>query len=236
MKILPAIDLKDGRCVRLVQGKMDQAKVYDDDPVAVAGAFSRAGAEMIHVVDLDGAFSGVGSANRAILKSIIGNVNVPIQFGGGIRSELDVEAIIDAGVERVVLGTLAYESPEKLESLVRKFGARICVGIDALDGQVKTRGWEHTTEVSAIEFACAVKDLGVERVVYTDISRDGMLSGANVEQTCELARQSQLKVTASGGVSSLDDIHRLRAANEPLVDSVIIGKALYENRFKLEDA
>ena len=236
MTILPAIDLKGGNCVRLVQGKIDQATVYDANPVAVARSFARAGAEMIHVVDLDGAFAGAGSANRAILKEIIDSVSVPIQFGGGIRTEDDVVEIVNAGVQRIVLGTLAHESPETLSSLVKKFASRICVGIDAFAGKLRTRGWQKSTEVSAVEFACAVKSLGVERVVYTDIARDGMLVGANVEQTCELARTAGLHVTASGGISSLDDIRRLRASNEPLVDSVIIGKALYENKFKLEDA
>jgi phosphoribosylformimino-5-aminoimidazole carboxamide ribotide isomerase len=236
MMILPAIDLKGGRCVRLVQGQFDQATIYDADPVEVARSFASAGAEMIHVVDLDGAFSGTGSPNRAILKKIVGSVSVAIQFGGGIRTEEDVEQIIDAGVQRVVLGTIAHESPQVLSSLVNRFASRICVGIDALDGELRTRAWQKTTGMSALEFARAVKSLGVERVVYTDIARDGTLTGINIEQTCELARNSELHVTASGGISSLDDIRRLRECEEPLIDSAIVGKALYENRFKLGDA
>jgi phosphoribosylformimino-5-aminoimidazole carboxamide ribotide isomerase len=236
MMILPAIDLKGGRCVRLVQGQIDQATLYDADPVAVAMAFARAGAEMIHVVDLDGAFTGAGSGNRELLKEMIARISVPIQFGGGIRTEDDVEEVVNAGVQRVVLGTLAHDSPQTLSSLVKRFRSRICVGIDVFAGKLRTRGWQTTTDASAIEFACAMKSLGVERVIYTDIARDGTLSGVNLEQTCELARTAKLHVTASGGVSSLDDIKRLRNANEPLVDSLIVGKALYENRINLEDA
>lgn len=236
MMILPAIDLKSGSCVRLVQGKIDSVTVYDNDPVAVAKSFVASGAEMIHVVDLDGAFAVGESRNRSILKEIIANVDVPIEFGGGIRSEQDVEEIVNTGVARVVLGTLAHESTAVLSSLVKRFGMRICVGIDALDGKLKTRGWQRDTDTSAIEFACEVARLGVKRVVYTDIARDGMLTGANILHTCALARAAQLQVTASGGISSLDDIKHLRGANEPLVDSVIVGKALYENKFKLEDA
>ena len=236
MIILPAIDLKGGRCVRLVQGKIDQETVYEENPVAVARSFAVAGAKMIHVVDLDGAFSGTSSPNREILKQIVASLSVPIQFGGGMRTEEDVEEIVNAGVARVVIGTIAHESPEVLSSLVRRFTSRICVGIDALEGKLRTRGWQKTTGVSAIEFARAVKNLGVERVVYTDIARDGTLTGVNIEQTCELARSSGLRVTASGGISNLNDISRLRDANEPLVDSVIVGKALYDKKFKLEDA
>ena len=222
--------------MRLVQGQIDQATVYEANPVKVAQSFARAGAEMIHVVDLDGAFSGTSSPNRAILKELACSVSVAIQFGGGIRTVEDVEDIIDAGVERVVLGTLAHESPEVLSVLVKKFASRVCVGIDAFEGKLRTRAWQKTTGVSALEFAYAVKSVGVERVVYTDIARDGTLTGINVEQTCELARKSGMHVTASGGISSLDDIRRLRDCDEPLIDSAIVGKALYEKRFNLEDA
>ena len=236
MMILPAIDLKGGRCVRLVQGQIDQATVYEANPVTVARSFARAGAEMIHVVDLDGAFAGTSSPNRAILKELTGSVSVAIQFGGGIRTVEDVEDILDAGAQRVVLGTLAHESPELLSVLVKRFASRICVGIDAFDGNLRTRAWQKTTGVSALEFARMVKSLGVERVVYTDIARDGTLTGINVEQTCELARKCGMHLTASGGISSLDDIRRLRDCDEPLIDSAIVGKALYEKRFNLEDA
>jgi phosphoribosylformimino-5-aminoimidazole carboxamide ribotide isomerase len=236
MMILPAIDLKEGRCVRLAQGRMASVKVYDQDPVAVAQTFAAGGAEMIHVVDLDGAFAGRESANRAIVKKIIDTVNLPVEFGGGVRTVGDVEQLLELGVAQVILGTLALESNATLSLLVKRFGSRITVGIDAFEGEVKTRGWKQGTNARAIDFACAVAGVGVERLIYTDIARDGMLTGPNIEQTCEIARASQVRVTASGGISSLDDLRRLQDADEPLVDSVIIGKALYEGRFTLKEA
>jgi len=236
MKILPAIDLQQGRCVRLTQGRLSGVKVYDGDPVDVAKVFAAAGAEMIHVVDLDGAFAGRESANRVIVKQIIESVQIPVEFGGGLRTLADIENLFELGVTQVVLGTLATESQETLIQLVKRFGSRICVGIDALDGTVMTRGWVKDANANAVEFACAVAALGVERVIFTDISRDGMLTGPNIEQTCEIARVAKVHVTAAGGISSLADIMRVRDAGESLVDSIIIGKALYEGRFSLAEA
>lgn len=236
MKIIPAIDLKNGRCVRLTQGRKADVTVYEADPVAVAQSFAAAGAEMIHVVDLDGAFQGGESRNRAVLAKIVETVAAPIEFGGGIRSREEVQHLCDIGVARVVLGTVAAESPAHLREFVNRFGSKICVGIDARDGHVMTRGWETATHVMAVELARVVAGCGVERIVYTDIARDGMLTGPNVEQTLAVARTAQVRVTASGGVSSLDDIKRLRDSGELLLDSVIVGKALYEGKFKLEEA
>jgi phosphoribosylformimino-5-aminoimidazole carboxamide ribotide isomerase len=236
MQIIPAIDLQGGRCVRLTQGLMASARTYDDDPVAVARSFEAAGAERIHVVDLDGAFSGAESPNRAVVKKIVASVSVPVQFGGGVRSVKDVEAVLENGVALVILGTLATESIDQLKLLLDRFSNSICVGIDARDGVVMKQGWAAATNLSAIEFATEVAQLGIERVIYTDIKRDGMLSGPNVEQTVALAQAAQVKVTASGGVSSLADIEQLAAVNEPLVDSVIVGRALYERRFTLAEA
>jgi len=236
MIVIPAIDLKDGRCVRLTQGRKSDVTVYNERPVAVAKEFAAAGAEIIHVVDLDGAFSGSRSPNRDVVKQIVANVDVPVEFGGGIRSREDVQALCDAGVTRVVLGTVAAESPQLLKDLAARFGTRICVGIDARDGQVMTRGWESTSPVMAIDLARTVAECGVKRIIYTDIARDGMLVGPNIEQTVAVVRAAQVSVTASGGVSSLDDLKRLRDTNEPLLDSVIVGKALYEAKFKLKDA
>ena len=236
MQVIPAIDLKNGRCVRLTQGRKSDVTVYDENPVAVAQSFAAAGASMIHVVDLDGAFQGGESRNRAVLAKIIEAVDVPIEFGGGIRSREEVQHLCELGVARVVLGTVAAESPAHLREFVNRFSSQICVGIDARDGHVMTRGWETATHVTAIEFARVVASCGVERIVYTDIARDGMLTGPNVEQTLAVVRAANVHVTASGGVSSLDDIKRLRAVGEPLLDSVIVGKALYEGKFKLEEA
>jgi phosphoribosylformimino-5-aminoimidazole carboxamide ribotide isomerase len=236
MIVIPAIDLRDGRCVRLTQGRRSEVTVYNDDPVAVAREFAAAGAEMLHVVDLDGAFSGSGSPNRDVVKQIAANVGVPVEFGGGIRSLEDVQELCDAGVARVVLGTVAAESPQLLKDFVDRFSTRICVGIDAHDGRVMTRGWETTTPVLAVDLARSVADCGVKRIIYTDIARDGMLVGPNIEQTLAVVRAANVSVSASGGVSSLDDLKRLRDTREPLLDSVIVGKALYEGKFKLEDA
>lgn len=236
MFVIPAIDLRDGRCVRLAQGRKSDATVYNENPVAVAKEFAAAGAEMIHVVDLDGAFGEPFSPNRTVVRRIIDEVDVRIEFGGGVRSLPDVQELCDAGVTRMVLGTIAAESPESLKDFVVRFTTRICVGIDARDGVVMTHGWETATPVMAVDLARTVAACGVKRIIYTDIARDGMMVGPNVEQTLAVVRAAQVAVTASGGVSSLDDLKRLRDANEPLLDSVIVGKALYENKFKLEDA
>lgn len=236
MLIIPAIDLKDGRCVRLKQGRKSDVKVYDGDPVEIAKRFEEAGARMLHVVDLDGAFAGNDSSNRKVAQQIIRALGMPVQFGGGLRRVEDVQELIEYGAARVVIGTLAAESPETLERFVQLFGARICVGIDARNGQVLTRGWEKQEPLSAIDLAHRVAAAGVERIIYTDVSRDGMLEGVNVEQTCAMARASGLHVTASGGVSSLADLKLLCEASACGVDSVIVGKALYENRFTLQEA
>ena len=230
MIVIPAIDLRNGRCVRLLQGRKSDVTVYNDNPVEVAAQFASARAEMIHVVDLDGAFSEPDSPNRTVVESILRAVDVPIQFGGGVRSLDDVQRLCDAGVARVVLGTLAAESPESLQEFVDRFGEKICVGVDARDGLVMSRGWENATSIEAVDLARTVAACGVRRIIYTDISRDGTLVGPNIEQTLAVARAADVKVIASGGVSSLDDIKRLAALNEPRIDSVIVGKALYEGK------
>ena len=237
MLLIPAIDLRAGRCVRLTQGRREETKVYDGDPVAIAKAYEAAGAQMLHVVDLDGAFSENNSHNRQKLREITSALTIPVQFGGGLRRLEDVETVLELGTARVILGTLAIESPEVLKTLTDSFGSdRIAVGIDAKDGKVMTRGWEKEESTAAITLALHVSSLGVKRIVYTDVARDGMLQGVNVEATCEIARASGLKVTASGGVSSIDDLQRLKAASECGIDSVIVGKALYEGRFTITQA
>lgn len=236
MIVIPAIDLKNGLCVRLMQGRKFEMTVYNENPVEVAKEFASAGAEMIHVVDLDGAFNDANSPNRTVVRKIVDTVAVPVEFGGGVRSLEDVEQLCDSGVARVVLGTLAAESPDSLSEFVSRFSSKICVGIDARDGRVMSRGWETSTPLMAVDLARSAADSGVERVIYTDIARDGTLRGPNIEQTLAVARAANVRVTASGGVSSLDDIKRLRDAGEQLLDSVIVGKALYEGKFKLEEA
>jgi phosphoribosylformimino-5-aminoimidazole carboxamide ribotide isomerase len=236
MIVIPAIDLKNGVCVRLMQGRKSDVTVYNDDPVAVAKEFASAGAEMIHVVDLDGAFSETDSPNRAVVRRMLETVNVPIEFGGGVRSLEDAQLLNDEGVTRIVLGTVAAESPDSLKEFVVRFSSKICVGIDARDGRVMSRGWETATTLDAVDLARSVAACGVERIIYTDIARDGTLVGPNIEQTLAVVRAANVRVTASGGVSSLDDIKRLRDADNSRLDSVIVGKALYEGKFKLEEA
>jgi phosphoribosylformimino-5-aminoimidazole carboxamide ribotide isomerase len=236
MIVIPAIDLKHGLCVRLLQGRKSEMTVYSEDPVEVARAFAAAGAEMIHVVDLDGAFNEAESPNRAVVRRIVDAIDVRIEFGGGVRSLEDVRQLCDVGVARVVLGTVAGEAPAKVKDFVSSFGSRICVGIDARDGRVMTRGWETATPLMAVDLARSVAECGVERIIYTDIARDGALVGPNIQQTLAIAEAANVRVTASGGVSSLDDIKRLRDAGDARVDSVIVGKALYEGKFRLEEA
>jgi phosphoribosylformimino-5-aminoimidazole carboxamide ribotide isomerase len=211
-------------------------RVYDSQPLDVARRFVDSGAEWIHVVDLDGAFAGHGSQNRSIVSEMVKQAGVPIQFGGGVRSIDDIEELIDNGVSRVVLGTLATESLDKLRTIVERFDEAVAVAIDARDGRVMSRGWEQVTELTATELSEVVAAAGVKRIVYTDIGRDGMLSGINIDQTNAVARAGSISVTASGGVGSLDDLRALREKADRRVDSVIVGKALYEGRFSLKEA
>ena len=237
MLIIPAIDLQKGKCVRLSQGRKEAATVYDGNPIEVAKDFELAGAQMLHIVDLDAAFSDGASPNRRLLREILRAIEIPVQFGGGLRSVADVKSAIELGVTRVVIGTLAVESPETLKELVEIFGSdHIAVGIDAKDGRVMVRGWEQGGKIRALDLARIVAKAGIERIIYTDVTRDGMLTGVNIEQTLFIARESGLKITASGGVSSLEDIKRLKRLSSFGIDSVIIGKALYERCFTLEEA
>jgi phosphoribosylformimino-5-aminoimidazole carboxamide ribotide isomerase len=235
MIIFPAIDIRQGRCVRLLQGRAEHETVYFEDPVAVAQRWEAEGAAWLHLVDLDAAMSE-GSGNRAIAKRIFSALQIPVQFGGGVRSMEDVEEILDAGAARIVVGTAAVQHPEFLAEAVQRFGERIVVGIDARDGHVATHGWHHVGSLEAVAFAQTLARSGVQRVVYTDISKDGMLVGPNLEATSRLAADSPLKVIASGGVASLDDLRALRALETIGVEGAIVGKALYEQRFTLKEA
>jgi len=237
MIVIPAIDLRQGKCVRLRQGRKEAATVYDADPIRVAEDFERDGARMLHVVDLDGAFSESNERNRDVLRDLVRSVSIPVQFGGGLRGAKDIEEVISLGVARVVIGTLAVESPDLLAKFVATLGVdHVAVGIDARNGQVMTRGWETEEQMTALTLARRVAAAGVERIIYTDVQRDGTLTGVNIDQTCLIAETSGLKVTASGGVASLADLERLGAVSHCGVDSVIVGKALYEGRFTLPDA
>ena len=236
MIIIPAIDLRGGRCVRLTQGQASAETVYSENPVAVAKQWYEAGAEMIHIVNLDGAMNLDDSKNIRVMSDILYQINLPIQFGGGVRALDEVQRLDDLGVTRIVVGTAAIENPQLLQALLDDFGSTIVVGIDAREGKVALRGWQKTADMTAVDLALKVADMGVERIVYTDIARDGMLSGINLEATREIAERSGLKVTASGGVATLDDIYAVKDLEEFGVDSLIIGKALYEGVFTLEEA
>jgi phosphoribosylformimino-5-aminoimidazole carboxamide ribotide isomerase len=236
MIIIPAIDLRGGRCVRLTQGQTAAETVYSESPVAVAQRWYDAGAEILHIVNLDGAMNLDDSKNLRALDDILYEVNLPIQFGGGVRSIADVQRLDEMGVTRIVVGTTAIENPMLLQNMLDEFSSTIVVGIDAREGKVALRGWQKTADLLALDLAQRVADMGVERIVYTDIARDGMMSGINLEATREIAEVSGLKVTASGGVASLEDIYAVKELAEFGVDSLIIGKALYEGLFTLEDA
>jgi phosphoribosylformimino-5-aminoimidazole carboxamide ribotide isomerase len=237
MQIIPAIDLKNGRCVRLVEGREESAKVYERDPVAVARSYEQDGATLIHIVDLDGAFLGAASENQKIIQQITREISVPVEVGGGVRSLADIGNLLGNIKARfVIIGTLAVEQPDVVAEAVKRFGDAIVIGIDARAREVATRGWTEATRIDALELAKQMVAFGVERIIYTDITRDGKLQGVNVELTREVALACGAKVTASGGVASLEDIENLLAVESAGVDSVIIGKALYENRFTLKEA
>ena len=236
MIIFPAIDLRQGRVVRLRQGRPDAETVFADDPVAVAGQWEQQGAAWLHVVNLDGAF-GQQSPNLAVVRDIVAAVNIPVQFGGGLRELAAVGEALRLGVARVILGTVAVRQPEVVAEAVRRFGAeRIVVGIDARDGRVAVHGWTEVSAVEAAELGRRMAGMGVRRTVYTDVSRDGTLTGVNVAATAALARSTGLRVIASGGVASLDDIRRLKAVEPDGVEGVIIGQALYTGAVDLGEA
>ncbi len=235
MLVIPAIDLRDGRCVRLVQGEKDSETVYSDEPVGMALRWEEMGARRLHIVDLDGAFKGEPQ-NLEVITQIVQAIKIPIQVGGGIRSFAAVEKLLSLGVDRVILGTAAILNPELVSQCTKKYGERILVGIDGRDGKVAIEGWETTVEMSVVEFARLVAGQGVAEVVFTDTRRDGTLKGPNLEATKQLALQSGLKVIAAGGVSSLDDLRALKDLKKYGVYGVVMGKALYSGAISLSDA
>lgn len=236
MRIYPAIDLRNGQVVRLKYGDPNQQTVFESDPLKVARRWAEAGSAWLHVVNLDGAFgddAGAAAKNRALLKPLC-EIGLRVQFGGGVRSMSDIEMVLAAGVERVILGTIAIEQPKIVAEAIKAFSAaHIVVGLDARDGQVKTRGWQSDGGSDAISIGRQIRSSGVELVVHTDIGRDGVLSGVNAAASIELARATGLKVIASGGVSSIEDVTSLK--NQPEIEGVIIGRALYTGAIDLHD-
>ncbi len=235
MLVIPAIDLKEGQCVRLEQGLMDKATVYGRDPAAQALAWQEQGAELLHIVDLDGAFAGVPK-NREAISAIVAALDIPVQIGGGIRDLDTIAAYLDLGIKRVILGTVAKENPELVKEACRRFPGSIVVGIDARDGYVAVRGWADVTEKKASELAKEMEDYGVEAIIYTDIARDGMMQGPNLKTTGELARSISIPVIASGGVSRLQDIQDLMQLESDGVIGAITGKAIYSGALNLREA
>ncbi len=229
--IFPAVDIKDGKCVRLVQGAPGTEKVYSNDPAEMAILWRGENAKTLHVVDLDGAFEG-HLKNLSAIKKVVDAIDIPVQLGGGIRTYEEVQQLFEIGVYRVVLGTAAIEDPGLVKRVIKEFGVRkIAIGIDAKNGIAMTQGWKHDSGVDAVSLALKMKELGVCRIVYTDIARDGMLTGPNFDAIKEMAVKSGLRITASGGVSGFKDLIKMQELEKFGVDSVIVGKALYENKF-----
>jgi phosphoribosylformimino-5-aminoimidazole carboxamide ribotide isomerase len=235
MIVIPAIDLKGGRCVRLEQGLMDKDTVFNDNPGAQAAEWQRQGGELLHIVDLDGAFAGEPK-NRAAIESIVKSVTIPTQLGGGIRDITTIEAYLSLGIGRVIIGTAAQRNPDFVKEACALFPGKIVVGIDAKNGMVAVQGWAEVTGVTATELAQKFEGYGVSAIIYTDINRDGMMQGPNIEATKALAEAITIPVIASGGLSSLKDIENLMAIESSGVTGVITGKAIYSGTIKLAEA
>ena len=235
MIIYPAIDIRGGRCVRLTEGRFDAETVFADDPAEMALKWAGMGAEFLHLVDLDGALAGEGK-NMPVIERILQSVNIPVQLGGGIRNLETIEKLLALGVTRLILGSAAVKNPQLVEEACKKYPGHIAVGIDAKNGEVAIEGWGKGSGVAATELAKQMAAYGVGTIIYTDISRDGMLSGVNVEATAALARACGVPVIASGGVASIEDIRRVKAVEADGVQGCIIGKAIYTGAVDLKEA
>ena len=235
MKIIPAIDLKNGNCVRLLQGKMDEETVYSGEPEKIALRWQEEGAQIIHIVDLDGAVEKYPK-NLQTVKKIIENVRIDVQVGGGIRNEDTIKLFLDLGVARVIIGTEAIRNPKLVVDACKTYPGRIVVGIDARNGMVAIEGWTKTTDVKAVDLAKQFEDQGVAAINFTDIHRDGMQTGPNIEETRRLASAISIPVVASGGVSTIEDIKNILSLEEVGVTGIITGKALYTGTLKLAEA
>lgn len=235
MILFPAIDLKDGKCVRLIKGEMDQATVFNDSPANQAKQFEDQGFEYLHIVDLNGAFAGE-PVNGGAVDEILAAIKMPTQLGGGIRDLKTIEAWLDKGISRVILGTVAVKDPELVIEACKAFPGQIAVGIDAKDGFVAVEGWAEVSELSVIDLAKKFENAGVAAIIYTDIARDGILAGLNMKSTVELANAVSIPVIASGGLASIDDIHELNKPENAILEGAISGRALYDGRLDPAEA
>ena len=235
MNFYPAIDIKDGKFIRLKQGRLDEVTVYGDNPVEIAKKFSEAGAKWIHVVDIDGAFRGK-SINQKVILDIKKNSKTKIQVGGGIRTQESASFYLNNGIDRVVLGTIALENPKIIEQLCESYPGRIAVGIDAKKGMVATEGWSKTSSIEVVRLSKLYENIGVSCVIFTDIEKDGLMEGVSLNQLKNLLENTKLNVIASGGVSSLDDLKKLKSLEKKNLIGVISGKAIYENKFSVNKA
>ncbi len=235
MMIIPAVDIKTGKCVRLLQGRMQDETIFSENPAAMAQKWAEAGAKLIHVIDLDGAFAK-HPQNLDAIRKILGHVDVPIQLGGGIRNLETIRMLMDLGIQRVIIGTEAVQNPEFVKEACKEYPNQIILGIDARNGLVAIDGWSQTTRVTAIELACQFENCGLVAINFTDIHRDGMLTGPNIEEIKALAEKIDIPIVASGGVSTLTDIQKLLALRSVGVTGVIVGKALYSGSLDLKEA
>lgn len=235
MNFYPAIDIKDGKFIRLKQGRLDEVTVYGNNPVEIAKKFSEDGAKWIHVVDIDGAFKGK-SINQKVILDIKKKSKTKIQIGGGIRTQESASFYLNNGIDRVVLGTIALENPKIIEQLCKNYPGRIAVGIDAKKGMVATEGWSKTSTIKVGKLSKLYENIGVSCVIFTDIEKDGLMEGVSVNQLKDLLKNTKLNVIASGGVSSLDDLKKLRSLEKKNLIGVISGKAIYENKFSVNEA
>lgn len=235
MIVFPAIDIRKGKCVRLTEGRFDKETIFGDNPEEMAKKWASLGAEFLHVVDLDGALAGK-SVNLSAIEAIVKSVDIPVQLGGGIRTLENIEELLSLGVSRVILGSVAVKNPNLVREACKKYGDRIVVGIDARDGIVAVEGWGVSGGVEADTLAKQMAEVGVKRIIYTDISRDGMLNGVNVKATARLAKLSNIAVIASGGVNSIEDIKAVKVVESSGVEGVIVGKAIYTDSLDLREA
>ena len=235
MIFIPAIDLIDGKCVRLSQGDYNQKKQYDDNPVHVAASFQEQGASYVHIVDLDAA-KNPGVNNRDTIRRIVEGIDIPVEVGGGVRTRADVQELLGIGVDRCILGTVILRDNDTTRSLVSEYGVSVVAGIDARDGLVRISGWTEGSDVTALQLGEMVRDMGFSRIIYTDISRDGMLGGPNMDAISTMTARVGLPLIAAGGISTMDDLYSIHALGDDHIEGVISGKAIYEGRISVAEA